>query len=118
MMMATAFGCFPSVGWGISAGGDGGFGPRGRFSRGRGVPREAAVRGAQVTQKGTATTAADHSATARTALELQLQTVVLTVALHNIGQPERAAVFFQQSLLENPAAPAAPAPTPGPTPKP
>src|SRR5260221_1067683 len=73
----------------------------------------AAVRGAQVTQKGTATGAADQSGAARTELELQLQANVLTVALQNIGQPARAALFFQQSLLENHAAPAAtPAPAP------
>ncbi len=71
----------------------------------------AAVRGAQITQKGTTTAAAEQSTTARTALEQQLQINVLTIALQNLGHPERVTAFFQQSLLEAPATPAAPAPT-------
>lgn len=68
------------------------------------------VRGLQVTQKGTTTSAADQSATARTALELQLQKNILLVASNNLGHPERAASFFQQSLLEDPTTTPEPAP--------
>jgi|GEM_PF-3099398 len=59
-----------------------------------------AVRGAQLTQKGSASSANEASATARAALEVQLQTNVLTAALHHIGQPERAAAFFNQLLRQ------------------
>ena len=69
------------------------------------------VRGEQVTQKGTTTSAAEQSTTARTTLELQLQTNVLTVAIQNLGHPEREPFYFQQSLLETHPTPA-PSPTP------
>jgi hypothetical protein len=61
-----------------------------------------AVRGTQVSQKGTASTAADANTSARKALEIQLMVNILTIAAKYVGQPEKAAVFFNQSLLENP----------------
>jgi hypothetical protein len=76
--------------------------------------RWATVRGEQVKRKGAVSGAATQSGDARTALELALQRAVLTVALANIGQPERAAQFFNQSLLENPASPAQPVTPPTP----
>lgn len=54
------------------------------------------------------TTQADKKA-ARDALDRQLSLNVLAVAIKFIGQPEKAAVYFQQHLIEDhPAAPPAP----------
>ena len=75
------------------------------------------VRGDQITQKATTTGAADESHTARTTLEHQLQTNLLTIAIQNLGHPEREPFYFQQSLLGLPATPdPTPAPEKPPTP--
>jgi len=67
-----------------------------------------AVRGTQVSQKGAPSTAGDANTTARTALEKQLMVNIFTIAAKYVGEPEKASVFFNQSLLENGARSATP----------
>ena len=62
-----------------------------------------AIRGSQVAQKGTAGSGQLAENAARTALGVVLQRTVLTVAAAFIGQPEMADIYFNQSLLEDPA---------------
>jgi hypothetical protein len=61
-----------------------------------------AARDEQVEDKGSVGQARDAVKTTRTALELQLTDNVLTLAKQFKGQPEKAAVFFNQALLEDP----------------
>ena len=60
------------------------------------------ARDGQVEAKGDLAQARADLATTRTALELQLGKNILTIALHHLGHPERAADYFNQSLLEDP----------------
>ncbi len=60
------------------------------------------ARAGQVEAKGDLAQARANLATTRTALELQLGKNILTIALHHLGHPERAADYFNQSLLEDP----------------
>lgn len=68
-------------------------GLRGQFAEARDV---------QVEDKGSVSQARGAVRTARTALELQLMDNLLTLAKQFKGQPEKAAEFFDQSLLEDP----------------
>ena len=61
------------------------------------------ARDEQVADKGSVGQARDAVKTTRRALELQLTDNVLTLARQFKGQPEKAAVFFDQSKLEDPA---------------
>ncbi len=56
----------------------------------------------QIGTKGELTAARATLATARTVLELQLGKNLLTLAAHHLGHLERAAGYFNQSLLEDP----------------
>ena len=62
-----------------------------------------AARDGQVEDKGSVGQARDAVRTTRTALELQLTDNVLALAKQFKGQPEKAAVFFDQSKLEDPS---------------
>ncbi len=59
----------------------------------------ASVRGGQVQEKGKAR---EQVRLTRRPLEIQLTDNLLTLAKQFVGQPERAAEFFDQSLLEDP----------------
>lgn len=60
------------------------------------------ARSGQVDAKGELAAARDALATARTALELQLGRNILAIASYHLGAPEKAKVYFNQSLLEDP----------------
>jgi hypothetical protein len=60
------------------------------------------ARDEQVGDKGSVSQARGALKTARTALELQLTDNLLALAKEFKGQPEKAAEFFTQSLLEGP----------------
>jgi hypothetical protein len=64
------------------------------------------ARGDQVGSKGSVDQARQGVRDSRTPLELQLVDNVLTLARIYKGQPEKAAQFFDQSLLEDPQHPA------------
>lgn len=59
------------------------------------------VRGAQLDQKGAAVAGMDQEKAARTELEKTLMRTLFAVAQHFVGQEEKAAIYFNQSLLEN-----------------
>jgi signal transduction histidine kinase len=61
-----------------------------------------AAREGQVEAKGELANARAQVATTRTALELQIGKNILAIASHHLGNPERAADYFNQSLLEDP----------------
>ena len=56
----------------------------------------------QVEAKGDLAQARAHVATCRMALERQVGKNILAIASHHFGSPERAADYFNQSLLEDP----------------
>jgi hypothetical protein len=58
-----------------------------------------AARGTQLLQKGKVSDASENTEATRTILEIQLTTNVLSIALKNIGKPQAAASFFDQSIL-------------------
>ncbi len=60
------------------------------------------ARDGQVDTKGELAQARANVAATRSVLELQLGKNLLTIALHHLGQPERAVDYFNQSLLEDP----------------
>ncbi|GAA5482344.1 hypothetical protein [Haloferula sargassicola] len=60
------------------------------------------AREGQVDAKGELAQARANLAAARGVLELQLGANILTIALHHLGHPERAADYFDQSLLQDP----------------
>lgn len=60
------------------------------------------ARDGQVEAKGDLAQARANVAASRSALELQLGRNILAIASHHLGQPERAADYFNQSLLEDP----------------
>jgi len=60
------------------------------------------AREGQVDAKGDLAQARTNVAITRTALELQIGKNILAIASHHIGTPERAADYFNQSLLEDP----------------
>ncbi len=60
------------------------------------------AREGQVDAKGDLAQSRANVATTRTALELQLGKNILAIASHHLGSPERAADYFNQSLLEDP----------------
>ena len=60
------------------------------------------AREGQVDAKGDLAQARANVAKTRTALELQLGKNILVIASHHLGNPERAADYFNQSLLEDP----------------
>lgn len=60
-----------------------------------------AAREGQIEAKGELANARAHVATTRSALELQLGKNILALAAHHLGNPERAADYFNQSLLED-----------------
>ena len=60
------------------------------------------ARDGQVEAKGDLAQARANLGASRTALELQLGKNILTIALHHLGEPERATDYFNQSLLEDP----------------
>lgn len=62
----------------------------------------ASARDGQVEAKGDLAQARANVAATRTALELQLGKNILAIASHHLGQPKRAADYFNQSLLEDP----------------
>ncbi|MBS0659502.1 MAG: hypothetical protein JSR82_14770 [Verrucomicrobia bacterium] len=62
-----------------------------------------AARGGQTDATGIVAGARSKVAATRTALERQLTVHLLTLALEHLGEPERAADYFRQSLLEDPA---------------
>lgn len=71
------------------------------------------ARAAQLNQKGDVSGAADLRWNTRTALEKQTTTNLMTIAIKYLGQPEKLPLFFNQTLLQEPATPPAPpAPTP------
>ncbi len=75
------------------------------------------IYGASESTTGAKTATEAEKEIARAALERQLSVNALTIALHFLGQKEKAADFFQQHLLEDhPAAPPEPPapPPPGP----
>ncbi len=59
------------------------------------------AREGQVDAKGDLAQARADVARTRTALELQLGKNILAIAAHHLGSPERAADYFNQSLLED-----------------
>ncbi len=59
------------------------------------------AREGQVDAKGDLAQARANVAITRTALELQVGKNILAIASHHIGSPERAADYFNQSLLED-----------------
>jgi hypothetical protein len=61
-----------------------------------------AAREGQVEAKGELVNARALVATTRSALELQLGKNILAIASHHLGNPDRAADYFNQSLLEDP----------------
>ncbi len=60
-----------------------------------------AVRGSQVTQKGTVSHAMDQEKALRAELEKTLMRTVLRVAMQFVGEEEKATIYFNQSLLED-----------------
>jgi hypothetical protein len=70
------------------------------------------ARADQMDDKGEVGEARHGVRATRTALELQLFDNLLTLAKQFKGEPERAAEFFNQSLLEDPASPTPPPVTP------
>ena len=62
----------------------------------------ASARDSQVDSKGNLAQVRAEVADTRTVLELQLGRNLLTIAAHHLGHPERAADYFNQSLLEDP----------------
>jgi hypothetical protein len=60
------------------------------------------AREGQVDAKGDLAQARANVATTRNALELQVGKNILAIASQHIGSPERAADYFNQSLLEDP----------------
>ena len=62
----------------------------------------ATARDGQVEAKGDLAQARANVASTRAALELQLGKNILAIASHHLGHPERAADYFNQSLLEDP----------------
>ncbi len=60
------------------------------------------AREGQVDAKGDLANARANVATTRTALELQVGKNILAIASHHLGSRERAADYFNQSLLEDP----------------
>lgn len=60
------------------------------------------AREGQVDAKGDLAQARANVATTRSVLELQLGRNILAIASHHLGNPERAADYFNQSLLEDP----------------
>ena len=60
------------------------------------------AREGQVDAKGELAQARANVAKTRTALELQVGKNILVIASHHLGYPERAADYFNQSLLEDP----------------
>ena len=62
----------------------------------------ASARDGQVDTKGDLAQARAGVKATRTALELQLGRNILAIASHHLGQPESAATYFNQSLLEDP----------------
>jgi len=62
-----------------------------------------AARTEQLKEKGEVGGSRDEVHTAQTALQLQLSVNVLTIALAFSGKPEKAAVYFDQSLLNDAA---------------
>lgn len=62
-----------------------------------------AAREGQVEAKGELANARARVATTRTALEHQIGKNILAIASHHLGDRERAADYFNQSLLEDPA---------------
>ncbi len=75
----------------------------------------ATARDGQVDSKGELAQARADIATSRDVLELQLGRNILAIASHHLGQPERAADYFNQSLLEDPTRSEEDAPSPTPT---
>jgi ATP/maltotriose-dependent transcriptional regulator MalT len=61
----------------------------------------ATARDGQVETKGELAQARASVAATRGILELQLGKNILAIASHHLGQPERAADYFNQSLLED-----------------
>ena len=61
------------------------------------------ARESQVEAKGDLAQVRAALAAARVVLEMQLGRNILAIASHHLGQPERAADYFNQSLLEDPA---------------
>jgi len=61
-----------------------------------------AAREGQIEAKGELANARARVATTRTALELQIGKNILAIASHHLGDRERAADYFNQSLLEDP----------------
>ena len=59
------------------------------------------ARDGQVDTKGELAQARAEVASTRIVLELQLGTNILAIASHHLGHPERAADYFNQSLLED-----------------
>ena len=70
------------------------------------------ARSAQVEDKGEVGEARQSVRTTRGPLELQLLDNLLTLAKQFKAEPDRAAEFFNQSLLEDPLNPAPPPPKP------
>jgi tetratricopeptide (TPR) repeat protein len=60
------------------------------------------ARESQVEAKGDLAHVRAALAAARVVLEMQLGKNILAIASHHLGQPERAADYFNQSLLEDP----------------
>jgi hypothetical protein len=60
------------------------------------------AREGQVDAKGDLAQARANVASTRTALELQVGKNILAIASHHLGSRERAADYFNQSLLEDP----------------
>jgi hypothetical protein len=58
-----------------------------------------AARGTQLQQKGKVSDATETTEATRDILEIQLTTNVLSIALKNIGNPQAATSFFDQSIL-------------------
>jgi len=72
----------------------------------------AAARDGQVDTKGDLAQARANVASSRDVLELQIGRNILAIASHHLGQPERAADYFNQSLLEDPTRSDEEAPSP------
>ncbi len=62
----------------------------------------ATARDGQVEAKGDLAQIRAALAAARNVLEMQLGKNILTIAIHHLGQPERAKDYFNQALLEDP----------------
>lgn len=74
----------------------------------------ATARDGQMDAKGDLAQARANVAATRVVLEFQVGRNLLAIASHHLGQPERAADYFNQSLLEDPTRNDEEAPTPPP----